>query len=456
MRQLHQENLKALAFNFSTKVCISFLDPELIKQFHQNHDSFKKVDVSMAITYLFGDSIIFARGKQWQRQRQFLGKSFHFEEIKNYLPEIKMISENVFGNFNLKESEKKEINAVQICQKVTSEVVFKIFFGSSSQNLVITTQEGHQIKVAEELVSAIVDSMQIFNTDKIALLKWIFLEKNSTKYFITKSEKQLKDRLFAIKQACLSVIKKRNDELTQDVSQAKYNFLDQYLKEMITNQNTQITYEEIIDNYLTLFFAGTDTTGNMTGVALYYLSINPHIQKQARNEILQKLSQKTVSLDPKELFYSFSFDDIASLNLLNSILKESLRLIPPAIDVFPREAVQDIRIGELEIKKGDIVTSHFIYNQSNNQIFSNPDTFDPQRWMNGKEQYNTYNFTPFSLGPRNCIGQHLAMIEGKCMLAYLLLNYEILPNTNQQVIKQNNLVYGFQKDNLILFKKIQL
>ncbi|EAR86797.2 cytochrome P450 family monooxygenase (macronuclear) [Tetrahymena thermophila SB210] len=456
MRNLHQKNLKALAFNFSTKVCISFLDPMLIKQFHQNHDAFKKVDVSMAITYLFGDSIIFARGKQWQRQRQFLGKSFHFEEIKNYLPQIKQISENVFGNINLNGSENEEICAVQICQKVTSEVVFQIFFGSTSQNLVITTQKGHQIKVAEELISAIVDSMQIFETDKIALLKWIFLEKNSTKYFTTKSEKQLKDRLIAIKQACLNVIKKRNDQLSQDISLVKQNFLDLYLIEMITNQNTQITYEEIIDNYLTLFFAGTDTTGNMTGVALYYLSVNPQIQEQARDEILQKLSQKTASKDPKYLFDSFSFDDLASLNLLNSILKESLRLIPPAIDVFPREAVQDIKIGEFEIKKGDIVTSHFIYNQSNNEIFSNPDIFDPQRWMNGKEQQNAYNFTPFSLGPRNCIGQHLAMIEGKCMLVYILLNYQILPNTNQQLIRENNLVYGFKKDNLIFFKKIIL
>ncbi|KAL4467809.1 hypothetical protein ABPG74_013144 [Tetrahymena malaccensis] len=242
--------------------------------------------------------------------------------------------------------------------------------------------------------------------------------------FYTKNNNKLQ-KLYIILYQCVSLSSQSLKSITFDLSCLSN------LKELTISlkycKNTNQEFYECLSQ--SLFFAGTGTAGNITG---------------------------TVSLDPKELFYSFSFDGIASLNLLNSILKESLRLIPPAIDVFHREAEQEIRIGEFEIKKGDIVTTHYIYNQSNNQIFSNPDTFDPQRWMNGKEQENTYNFTPFSLRPRNCIDQHLAMIEGKCMLAYILLNYEILPNTNQQEIKQNNLVYGFQKDNLNLFKKIKL
>lgn len=61
-------------------------------------------------------------------------------------------------------------------------------------------------------------------------------------------------------------------------------------------------------------------------------------------------------------------------------MKESLRLIPPAVEVFPRYAKDDIKIGEFEIKKGELVNTHFIYNQSNPEVYSNPDTFDPHRW----------------------------------------------------------------------------
>ncbi|EAR86770.2 cytochrome P450 family monooxygenase (macronuclear) [Tetrahymena thermophila SB210] len=250
----------------------------------------------------------------------------------------------------------------------------------------------------------------------------------------------------------MQVVEKRRIELIEVIKSAKNNFLHQYLKEMIVNEKSKISNEEIIDNFLALFFAGTDTTGNMTRVALYYLSLYPDIQNKAREEIIKLASSRTKSTNPVDLFNSLTFEDIQNLNFLNSVLKESLRLIPPAIEVFPRVAIQDIQIGDFEVKKGDFINTFFIYNFSNPEIYPEPNNFDPSRWMKQIDQQNTFNFTPFSLGPRNCIGQHLAMIEGKSMLAYILLNFEIFPNKNQEVVKEMKIIYGFQKDNLVYFK----
>ncbi|KAL4467807.1 hypothetical protein ABPG74_013142 [Tetrahymena malaccensis] len=452
LRNLHQKNLKAIAFNFGAKVGFSFLDCDLIKEVHQNHEAFQKVDASMAITFLLGNSMLYANGKQWQRMRHFFGKSFHFQEVKSYLPNIKDICSNIFGDIknHLKDGQQQEINVVQICEKVTSEIVFRSFFGSTCQNLYITNSQGKQIPIGEELVSAIMDSLQLFFIDKISLLKWIFFDKKGYEFLLTKNEKELKNRLITIRQSCLEVIFNRKSQLVKDIKQAKNNLLDQYLIEIIKNQNNYMTYDAIVDNFLGLFFAGTDTTGNMTGVALYYLSRNPEIQREARDEIINLLSKRSNSNNPEELFKSFSFEDISELNLLNGILKESLRLIPPAIDVFPRFANRNVKIGEFEIKKGDVVSTHFIYNQLNPDIFAEPEKFNPQRWMNTKEQFN---FTPFSMGPRKCIGQHLAMIEGKSMLTYILLNFEILQNYQQEVVKEFKIIYGFKYDDLVFFKR---
>ncbi|KAL4467803.1 hypothetical protein ABPG74_013138 [Tetrahymena malaccensis] len=458
IRDMHKNNLKAIGFNLGTKVGLSFVDPELIKQVHQNHDSFHKIDAAMAVTFLFGNSILYAKGKDWQRQRQFLGRSFHFEEIKNYLPFIKEVCQKTFESINkqLSQNEQTEIHAVKICEQVTSEVVFRVFFGATSQNLAIKREDGTQIPIAHEFVETIMNSFQLLQNDKIALIKWLLFKRNSTKFLRTKGEESILNRLIAIKQTCLQVVLKRRDELIKDPSQAKKNFLDQYLIDMIENKNSQVTYDEIVDNFSGLFFAGTDTTGNMTGVALYYLSLYPEIQQQAREEVIKVLSQKQKEKRTDQLFNQLTFDDLSNLNLINSILKESLRLVPPANEVFPRIADHDMKIGEFQIEKGDLVNTHFIYNQSNPEYYPNPDVFDPHRWMKAKESQNVFNFTPFSLGPRNCIGQHFGMIEGKCMLIYALLNFDIVPNKNQEVKKIMGTIYGFEKDNLVYFKKRNL
>ncbi|KAL4460596.1 hypothetical protein ABPG72_009184 [Tetrahymena utriculariae] len=449
--------MQAFGFNIGYNVGLSFFDPELIKQVHQNHDAFQKINISQAFNYLFSDSLFYATGKNWQRQRSFLGKSFHFDEIKNYLPSIKELCSKVTDQLNvdLKANPHQEIQVINVCEKITSEVVFRVFFGSTQENMMITREDGSQLHLYEELVSLIMDSFRILQQNKLLLLKNLILKTYSFKIFPLKEEKWLLNRLIQVKTACERVVQKRKEELSKDLDQYKNNFLDLYLKEMIENKNSDITYDEIIANFCGLFFAGTDTTGNMTGVALYYLSLNPQIQKEAREEVANVIKKNNQNINDKDLFSSLQFEDLSNMNLINSILKESLRLIPPAFGVFPRYVTRDIKIGQYELKKGDLVNTHFIYNQSNPSTFQNPDKFDPYRWMSGKESQNAFNFTPFSLGPRNCIGQHLAMIEGKCMLANFLLNYDILPNESQQVQLEMKIIYGFSQDNLVYFKKRQ-
>ncbi|EAR96810.2 cytochrome P450 family monooxygenase (macronuclear) [Tetrahymena thermophila SB210] len=459
IRNMHEPNLKAIAFNFGTKVGFSFVDPELQKQVLQNPHSYSKVDGPMAITFLFANSIAYATEKEWKRQRLFLGKSFHFEEIKNYFPLIIETCQKTIKKIDQKLIERETINIqiLKTCQEITSEVSFKVFFGSNNENLtIITRKDGSSTTISNELVQVLIDSYYLFQTDKVALIKWILLKRKSTSFFLTKGEEQLLNRLKALRQACTAIVSKRKEELTQDRLLAKKNFLDQYIIEMAQNENSGITYDEIIDNFSAIYLAGTDTTSNMAGVALYYLSLYPEIQQQAREEVIKVLSVKLKENKTDQLFSLLAFEDLQNLNLINSILKESLRLMPPAIQSQTKFANQDIKIGEFDVKKGDLVTNHFSYNLSNPEVFPNPDVFNPNRWMAANIHNEMANFTPFSQGPRNCIGQHLAMIEGKCILASLLLQYEILPNPAEKVVRQMRIVYGFQYDNLVYFKKINV
>ncbi|EAR91921.1 cytochrome P450 family monooxygenase (macronuclear) [Tetrahymena thermophila SB210] len=453
IRKLLWSNPKAKAIihnNASGQIAYSFIDPELIKQVHQQPEFFVKQVNHPAVLYLFSKSILCMQGKEWQKQRQFFGKSFHFEEIRNYLPIIKETSQSVFGSIkeNLSDSSQIEIQVVKICESVTSEVVFKAFFGFNSQNLI----NGSQNSLVQEIVSIMTDSYRIFQFNKLAFIKFLIFRKRSYDFFPLQCEREIVQRLRKVKEECDKIVQQRKQQLLNNPSLYKYNFLDQYLKEILLNKNQDIREENIIDNFLALLFAGTDTTGNMVGTSIFYLSQNPEIQNKARDEVIELLRKNHQCNKMQDLYEQMTFEDITNFNYLNSVLKESLRLIPPAVNVFPRKVIKDLQIGKFQLKKGDAVNTNFICGHYNPQVFKNPEQFDPSRWMNANEQ-NQFSFTPFSLGPRNCIGQHLAMIEGKCMLAYILLNFEIIPNLKVKVRKEAKMSYGLIPDNLVFFKK---
>ncbi|KAL4467812.1 hypothetical protein ABPG74_013147 [Tetrahymena malaccensis] len=445
-------NVKLIVYkNAKGQIGYAFVDPELIKQVHQNPEIFQKQAANPIIKYLFQDSLLFKQGKEWQRQRQFLGKSFHFDEIKNYLQDIKQVTKEELQKVKnqLKSQPDSSIEIVKICQNITQEVVFRIFFGSTS--LKVVKSDGQEIPIADEMINSIEAFQVLFKSNYLLFAKFVILGKNVLEVFPTKKEKDIKQRFTDLKQACKQIINQRKELLIKDPTQYKYNFLDQYLKEVLINNNKSITDEEIIQNSLSLFFAGTDTTGNLSGSALYYLSLNPTIQQQAREEVLKVLSQNKQSENMEENLDSLNLQDLSNMNFLNSILKETLRLIPPAPNVLLRKCVQDFKIGEFSIKKGTPVGTYFISSQMNPKLYPNPEKFDPNRWMNSQEQ-NSINFTPFSLGPRNCIGQHLAIIEAKCILSQILINYDILPNKNQKIKLRSKFVYGVYPDNFITLK----
>jgi len=64
---------------------------------------------------------------------------------------------------------------------------------------------------------------------------------------------------------------------------------------------------------------------------------------------------------------------------------------------------------------------------SNPKYFENPTVFDPERWTNNKGLSEPFSFLPFSGGTRNCIGQHLAMIETRIILVHFLKNFQFAP-----------------------------
>lgn len=85
-----------------------------------------------------------------------------------------------------------------------------------------------------------------------------------------------------------------------------------------------------------------------------------------------------------------------------------------------------MQLGPYQINKGMLVGTNIIGLMHNPKYYKNPETFDPDRWLD-KKIYNEepYSFIPFSAGPKSCIGKYLALMETKLMIIAFLTNFNI-------------------------------
>jgi cytochrome P450 len=113
-----------------------------------------------------------------------------------------------------------------------------------------------------------------------------------------------------------------------------------------------------------------------------------------------------------------------AMPLLDRVIKETLRILPPAVYAL-RLTAHDTELAGIPVRKGNaVVISHFISHRLPD-VFPDPDRFDPSRWE--RDEPTPYAYIPFSAGPRMCIGAAFANLEMRVILATLLPAVQITP-----------------------------
>jgi len=230
----------------------------------------------------------------------------------------------------------------------------------------------------------------------------------------------LQARITQFRSLCSEIIRDRKKTFdSTQASQTSFqkDLLDLFLIEQVNKTEYAFTDEEIIDEFVSFFLAGMDTTGHLVAAMCYNLHHNPQHFEALRKEVDQYYKGKS----PQEL----TMEDLNSMETMSLVIKESLRIMSSVPILFTREAVNDHSLGDFKVKKGTYVNVGMIYNNNNPKYHDNPEKFDIYRWVNGKSK-NAHPFAtiPFSAGGRNCIGQHLSQIETKIMFSEYLLRYD--------------------------------
>jgi len=168
---------------------------------------------------------------------------------------------------------------------------------------------------------------------------------------------------------------------------------------------------------LAALFAGQHTssiTSTWTGV---------HIIRDKKKYEARLLDEQKKVLDKTD--GEITLEALYEMELLNSCMKESLRLHPPLI-LLLRKLKQDLTYNGYTCPKGDIIAVSPVVAHRQANVFPKPNDFDPDRFLPPREedQKEKFSFVAFGGGRHGCLGERFAFVQVKTIWSVLLRKYE--------------------------------
>jgi cytochrome P450 len=197
------------------------------------------------------------------------------------------------------------------------------------------------------------------------------------------------------------------------------DLLNMLLETRYEDTGEGMSVSQLVDEIKVLFIAGHETTANALTFTLYLLAKNSDIQQKVFDEIIEIESQTNDLVE-----------QLQKMTYTNAVLNESMRLYPPAW-ITDRQNVTDDTLAGYHIKKETLIGVSFYELHRNPKYWTNPDKFNPERFLGEQKKLSMQYFYPFGAGPRMCIGAGFAIYEMCLTIAQIVKKYEIKSNTDK-------------------------
>ncbi|XP_068121243.1 25-hydroxyvitamin D-1 alpha hydroxylase, mitochondrial [Hyperolius riggenbachi] len=357
--------------------------------------------------------LLTAEGEEWQQFRSILGKHMlKPKEVESYTG----VLNDVVGDLIKKLNHQRRQNPNLIVKDISSEFykfglegISSVLFESRIGCLETTVP-----KETEKFIKSI-NTMFVMTLLTMAMPK--FLHKIFRKPWQKFCESW--DYMFAFAKGHID---KRMADVADKVARGEKvegKYLTYYLAQ------EKIPMKSVYSNVTELLLAGVDTISSTLSWSLYELARHPQIQAALYKEITSVLQGQEVP----------SAADVARMPLMKAVVKEVLRLYPVIPGNARVIADNDVQIGEYTIPKKTLITLCHYATSRDEKYFSNPNEFQPERWLKKDESHHPYASIPFGFGKRSCIGRRIAELEVYLALSRILTHFEVRPECLETVVK---------------------
>ncbi|KAL1925790.1 uncharacterized protein VTP21DRAFT_673 [Calcarisporiella thermophila] len=222
-----------------------------------------------------------------------------------------------------------------------------------------------------------------------------------------------------VNELLFGIIERKKKELDaglyKDADEHEKDVLTYMIEGLATEDESKWSKEQIRADLLILFGAGHESTQGSLSLVLYFLAVHPEYQELARQEADSILSEFDRMHIP-------NVEQCRHMKYIDCIIKESLRLHPPASLIGPRVLETPMKIGDETFPQGTYLLANLFALQNSSRTWKDPERFWPERFLPENNPPRDA-WMPFSGGPRICLGMQFSLTEQRVVVSMLLRNY---------------------------------
>jgi cytochrome P450 len=337
-----------------------------------------------------GEGLVTSEGSFHRRQRRLTQPAFNHERFAGYGAVMAKMAADISQSWRAGES----LDVLEAMRRITLPIASQTLFGTK-----VDTEH-------ERIIAAFRTGLSRFRSFKPATTRIFDRLSLTQRWRVNQARFQLETLISQI------IAERRSEEGDRG------DLLSLLLSRTGTEGEQFTSDRQIRDEAVTLFIAGFENIATALTWTWYLLGKHPDVQQKLHEELDNVLGERLPTAA-----------DLPRLGYTRMVLEESMRIYPP-VPRLVRTALRNYQIGGYTVPPGALVVVSQYLIQRDSRYYQAPERFDPERWTPAnRAAHPAYSYFPFGGGPRGCIGEGFAYMEGILVLATLASRWRLLPTS---------------------------
>ncbi|XP_066329675.1 desmethyl-deoxy-podophyllotoxin synthase-like [Miscanthus floridulus] len=300
---------------------------------------------------------------------------------------------------------------------------------ASGTGTVVNLTEKISTYIADSTVRAIIGSRRLKDRDAyLRMLKGLFgimpgmslpdlFPSSRLAMLLSRAPARIQAYRRSMRRIMDGIIQEHRDRAAAADGDDEEDFVDVLLRlQKEVDSQFPLTTENIKTVMLDIFGASTETSTTTLDWAMAELLRNPRAMEKAQHEVRQALAGHDTVTE----------DSLAGLRYLRFVIKESLRLHPPATMLVPRQCQSACQVLGFDVPAGITVIVNAWAIGRDPAHWDEPDEFLPERFEQSTRDFRgaDFEFIPFGAGRRVCPGMAFGLAHIELALAALLFHFD--------------------------------